>query len=110
MSKSGIELKEEGMRAALEAESIERWKRRFKASLGMRARRGEPFTSEDIIRAIGLPRGKVKSNANNAVGAMMNAAARKGIIVKTGRRVLAKRPTSHAAELTEWIGTPRTEG
>ena len=46
----------------------------------------------------------VGTNRNNAVGAVMNAAAKRGWIVKTGRRVTAKRKTLHAAELTEWTG------
>jgi hypothetical protein len=80
------------------------WLTRAKRAIAQLARESRAFTSEDVTQLAGLPSGDVKSNANNAVGALMNAAARKQLIVKTGRRVPSTRVTSHAAELTEWIG------
>lgn len=97
--------KEEGMDFARGAKHIAEWKRDFMVYLQGLALRGEPFTSEDITYYIGLPRGNVRMNANNAVGAMVSGAARRGIIEKTGRHRKSQRPTSHGAELIEWVGT-----
>jgi len=104
-AKTGEELKKEGMGVALDAMDITEWKEKFQEHLEGCASSKLPFTSEHVIAIVGLPRGEVRTNANNAVGAMMNAAAKRGIIKKTGRRVQSKRPSSHGAELTEWIGT-----
>ena len=101
----GFELKDEGMRQALNAKDIEIWKQQFLAILMAHARSMEAFTSEDLIREVGLPRKEIKQNRNSAVGAMMNAAAKSGIIRKTGIHVYSERPSSHGAQLAEWIGT-----
>lgn len=76
------------------------WGARFDVTLRSLAGSGEPFTSEDVTARVGLPAGRSPS----AVGAHMTAAAKLGVIAKTGRRVKAKRPNQHAAELTEWVG------
>jgi len=102
--KGGGTLKTEGMKIAESAYDVMGWREDFNRTVVACALSQRPFTSEHIIAMIGLPRGDVRTNANNAVGAMMNSAAKRGIIKKTGNRVLARRPTSHGAELTEWIG------
>lgn len=100
----GKRRKEEGMAVAKEHAELT-WKEAFYEVATTFAASGHPFTSEDVIERVGLPTGDVGLHRNNAVGAMMNALARRGIIVKTGRHVPSKRAVSHGAELTEWIGT-----
>jgi hypothetical protein len=90
------------MARALEA--AEEWRENAYLQIQFLARARRPFTSEDVVAAVGLPAGGVRTNRNNAVGAVMNGAAKRGWIVKTGRRVTAKRKQLHAAELTEWTG------
>jgi len=41
-------------------------------------------------------------NANNAVGAMMNAMARRKVIVKTSMRRQSARASSHGREIAVW--------
>lgn len=103
--KSGNDLKQQGMQLALMPESLDDWKSRFREAATYLASTGAGFTSEDVIYITGLPTGDIAMNANNAVGAMMNALARKGVIEKTARRKQSKRPTSHGAELIVWAGT-----
>ena len=101
---SGIALKAEGQTAAAEA-APEDWRDRFRQAVRDLAAERRPFTSEDVTARAGLPAGSVGTNRNNAVGALMTSAAGAKVIRKTGRRVPATRPSSHGAELTEWIGT-----
>lgn len=100
----GNDLKRGGQALAIAPNVLEDWKRRFKTSLARWADTGSTFTSEDVIAVVGLPCGDIAMNANNAVGAMMTAAAKAGLIRKTGNRQQARRASSHGAELTEWIG------
>lgn len=104
---NGTELKRAGQAMAASPNTLDDWKRTFKTSLARWAATGHPFTSEDVIAVVGLPCGDIAMNANNAVGAMMTAAAKVGLIRKTGNRVQARRASSHGAELTEWIGAAR---
>jgi hypothetical protein len=63
---------------------------------------GRSFTSEDVIDVVGLPRTDGTMNANNAVGAMMNAMARRKVIVKTSMRRQSARASSHGREIAVW--------
>lgn len=56
------------------------------------------FTSEDVTEIVGQP-----PNHPNAVGARMNALAKRGLIVKTGYRQ-AERPNQHATVIATWRG------
>lgn len=105
---SGAQLKEEGMERAREADDVQQWRHAFVKAVEELARRGTPFTSEDVTAIVGLPR-DVQQNRNSAVGAMMNGLARRGIIRKTGRRLKSTRPQSHSAEILEWEATPIAE-
>jgi len=102
-------LKDEGMSKALAKEGLDGWKDEFYKAAQYLCDCGDSFTSEDVLDLVGLPSGTIKSNANNAVGAMMNGMARKGVIRKTGERRLSKRPSSHGAELTVWVGVRASE-
>ena len=99
-----LDFKRAGQAIALSKPALDLWKAKFKESVRAFARTRQPFTSEDVIAVVGLPCGDVAMNANNAVGAMMTALAKRGVICKTGNRVQSRRKSSHGAELTEWIG------
>ncbi len=99
---AGLLLRDEGMALAEEA-AHEELKMEFRSEASRLASLGVVFTSEDITETVGLPRGSVGTNQNNAVGAMMNGLSRYGRIKRVGSR-LSRRPGSHAAELAEWIG------
>ena len=104
MNNEGRALKERGMQLALSPDRLAEWKREFKRTVVELASAGDPFTSEDVVERIGLPTGEIALHANNAVGAMMNAMARKKIIKKTGYHWQSRRPASHGAEITVWEG------
>lgn len=105
-----LKLKEEGMKKALSPPVLVEWKIQFREQVWKMAKTGQRFTSEDVIEIVGLPAGKVSTNANNAVGAMMNALAKRNIIKKTNERRKSRRPNSHGAELAVWIGASFNEG
>lgn len=102
--------KENGMAQALTPDHLEQWRKQFRRHVEQLASTGYMFTSEDVIEGVGLPAGDVYINRNNAVGAMMNGLARAGIIKKTRERRQSRRPNSHGAELTVWIGASFNEG
>lgn len=77
------------------------YSRQFHQCLDLLIRSGKPFTSEEIIKKIGLP--SKGENQNNAIGAFMSKAASKGYIAKHGYTT-ATRPDSHGRILTVWIG------
>lgn len=101
---SGLARKAEGQALAADA-APDDWTARFRQAVRELAATGEPFTSEDVTDRAGLPAGDVGTNRNNAVGALMSSAAQAKVIRKTGRLVQSRRPSSHAATLTEWTGT-----
>ena len=100
----GQRRKAEGQAQALSPEDLEPWKDRFRAEVRRLAQAGPaPFTSEDVVDAVGLPSGDVGQHANNAVGAMMGAMAKAGVIRRKGYTT-SRRPVSHGAVLSEWQG------
>lgn len=99
---TGDALKHEGMTRALDA--AERWRARAWLAMHDLADQGDPFTSEDLVDLVGLPRRVEGANTNNAVGAIFSAAARRHVIERVGIRN-AQRPALHAAALTVWKGT-----
>lgn len=70
-------------------------------------RPGKRFTSEDLTRAVGLPRGDHALHRNNAVGAVIGGCARRGLIVRTGAFVKSQAPSSHAHLCAIWARTDR---
>lgn len=98
----GLELKERGMERAREVFDVQEWKARFIETVTRMAATGRSFTSDDVLLFVGLPR-ESKTNANNAVGAMMNGLARRGVIRKTTERRPAIRACSHGRELAVWV-------
>lgn len=98
----GLIEKKQGQENALK--TYDEWQLSYREQVRTLAATRMPFTSEDVIAVVGLPSGGIGKDANNAVGAMMTAMAKEGVIKKTGRRVQSQRPSSHGAELTEWEG------
>lgn len=82
------------------------WTQLARSAVQALAARPDPFTSEDVIDLVGLPRPGSGANRNNAVGAIMSGCARAGMIKKTGQYVETRRPTSHARIVAVWEGTP----
>lgn len=95
------DLKQHGMQLALDAQPD--WAEQAYETIKQLARQGMEFTSEDVLAITGLPSGGVGQHKNNASGAIMNKAARAGIIRKVGYDT-AKRKESHGAVLRVWIG------
>ena len=95
------DLKQHGMQLALDAKPD--WAEEAYEVIKQLAMRGTQFTSEDVLAMTGLPSGEVGQHKNNASGAIMNKAARAGIICKVGYGT-AKRKASHGAVLAIWIG------
>lgn len=109
LTQLGLELKEQGMEQARRAPDVQTWKAEFVAAVQEMVDRGWVFTSEDVLSVVGLPRVEVGVNANNAVGAMMNGLAKRGIIKKTAERRKSRRPSSHGAELAVWAGAAKQD-
>lgn len=95
--------KAEGMTRALDA--VPSWSELARDAVDYLASTGRQFTSEDLTALIGLPRPDApESNRNNAVGAVISGAARRGVIERVGYRN-ARRARLHSAQLSVWKGT-----
>lgn len=92
---------------ALAAQAVDAWVAEAYAAIHYLASLRIDFTSEDVVAMVGLPRIDTGKDRNNAVGAVMSGAARRGVIVRTGQMRRAHRSTSHAALLTVWQGAGR---
>lgn len=89
------------MAQAIEAKP--EWTDQAKQHIEALIRANIPFTSEDVVEAVGLPSGEIGINKNNALGAIINAYAKTRRIYQCGTRK-ATRPTSHGHELKVWRG------
>ena len=78
------------------------WRTNAEIALRYLAHTGEPFTVDDLITRIGLPRYS-RPDANNAVGALIAAWARAGRIERVGYET-ATRDLSHGRTITKWRG------
>jgi hypothetical protein len=94
---SGAQLALEGMTLADGAAS-EEWKDRWDRAIAALARTGEEFTADDVRRIAGPP-----LDHPNAAGARFHAAARRGLIERTGYRKSA-RQILHAHPIAVWRG------
>jgi hypothetical protein len=94
---AGSQLKIEGMFAADRAASDD-WKSRWDEAIGYLARRGAPFTADDVREIAGDP-----TDHPNATGARFLAAARAGLIRRVGYRK-ATHEGAHARMVSEWVG------
>lgn len=89
---------------ALAQQAVPDWTEDARDAIDYLAAAGRPFTADDLVTLVGLPRPS-EPNRNNAVGAVLNGAARRGVIRRVADRSAA-RPLSHARRLTVWEGTP----
>jgi hypothetical protein len=96
LSLEGEALKQRGMRLADLAEP-EPWKQTANGVVRYLAALGRPFTSERVRELAGDP------TRPNALGALMNANARAGVIKKAGYTE-ADRASRHRAIVALWIG------
>ena len=101
MSAQGRDLADACMQMALFVKPD--WKVRAEYVIQQLAAAGNPFTADDVIERVGLPTRYQGMNANNAVGAVMSAAARRKQIVRVGFTT-ANRSSSHARVLGVWQG------
>lgn len=94
--------KERGMGQAEVTQAVlnPEWTDKFDAVVTALALSRVEFTSEDVTARAGQP----PSGSGSAVGARINAAAKKGIIRWTGAMRKAERPNQHAALLKVWRG------
>ena len=102
--KEGQRRAQQGTEQALYATAALPWVQRAERWLAVRV---DPFTSEHLVEAIGLPDGQVGMNKNNAVGALVRAWAQRKCIDRVGYSP-ARRVESHGALLSVWRrrGTP----
>jgi hypothetical protein len=95
---SGEARKQRGMAIVETAEAMHgRWVKQADATIEWLAMKGVPFSAEDVRDYVGDPAHP------NAMGARINAAAKRGLIVKAGT-VKAHRPERHANEMRLWVG------
>lgn len=92
------QLKDEGIARVLEAPSQAEWRTNAYHWIA-RLDYGREVTSTDLTDAIGMP------PSPNAVGAVMNSAARQGLIEPTGVYIRSTRPSCHAAVVRVWRST-----
>jgi hypothetical protein len=91
----GRDRAERGAALVLDAPAQDVWRDDAWDWLATRAP-GRRITSTDLIDAVGMP------PSPNAVGALMRAAAHRGLIAPTGAYVSSPRPTCHAAVVQVW--------
>jgi hypothetical protein len=100
---AGEQLKMSGLFAADMAASDD-WKSRWDEAIGYLARRGGPFTADDVREIAGDP-----TDHPNATGARFLAAARAGLIRRVGYRS-ATHEGAHARMVSEWVGVAPPSG
>lgn len=93
---TGDDLRDEGVEAVLTSTDLE-WRIAAERRIAALASSGEGFTSEDVTRVVGVP------PSPNAVGAVIRAAAVRGVIRPVGFTT-ATRPSQHSATLRVWEG------
>ena len=103
-SSHGETLKEEGMARALNKKGLEEWQERVRV-WAWHLDAGQRIVANDIIEMFGTPSGGTESNKNNAVGAIMNGLAKKGVLRKTGEYAKSSRPERHGAIVAVWERT-----
>ncbi len=88
-----------GMSHALRAQRVAAWKNAANDWLA-RQPIGVLFTTDDLVRAVGVP--DIGANRNNVVGAWTSGNARAGRIVFTGRLAKSRRVVRHAGMQRLW--------
>lgn len=94
----GKRLQQEGQEAALASRAAMTWTEQAERWL---LSRSSPFTADDLVDTVGLPRGSAGPNQNNAVGALVKSWSRRGLIHPIGYKT-ARRVKSHGRTLRVW--------
>ena len=90
--------------ARVDAAAAQEWKRLANLAVHALAASAKPFTTDEVWELLaGYP--DASTHEPRALGAVMAAHCRRGLIRKTGRQVPTKRAASHARPLSEWVGT-----
>ena len=94
----GRRRRDDGMRVAEHASHP--WvKTAIDRAIRERARSRQPFTSDDVRAEVEL-----LASSTGLLGARINAASRRGEIVKTGRYLQSRNASRHGGVVAEWIG------
>jgi hypothetical protein len=81
------------------------WRMEFWDEIRWRAKQGKPFSSDDVIEAIGhLDQFHMPNGANNMVGQMFRQAHTDGLIEPVGF-TKSRQPTRHGGMVRLWRGT-----
>lgn len=92
----GDELKDQGIERVLS--NNQDWRERTLEEIVYISHKMDKFTSDDVRKACC----NLTPKNGNAWGAIMNAAAKKGLIKKTGSYVKSKIPSNHGHLNAEW--------
>lgn len=99
--KEGTAQRDKGVNTALFAPGMDVWTLRAEKAVQHLLSQGRTFTSDDVIEAVGLPRLESAPNRNNAVGALFQSLAKRGVIKKVGY-AKTRRAIGHARVVTVW--------
>lgn len=99
---------QEGQARALQSQAGKAWMAKAMPVALQLAAAGKPFSSEHITAQVGMPRSARTPGSNSAVGALIGALSRQGLITLVGA-VKASDPISHAAQLGLWVGTEKAD-
>jgi hypothetical protein len=100
----GRRRRNEGIRTAA-LNTWEPWRHSAEAAIVKLADAGAPFTSDDLVDAVGLP----ALSSTNALGALFAGAARRGLIVRVGYTP-SRRASRHNSVVAVWQGTGSEDG
>jgi hypothetical protein len=98
----GVELGQQGMANALQAERVALWREVADEWL-IHLAPGTVFDADDLVNAVGLPDSEDGGiNRNNALGGWFGAKSKQGMIFFTGQHVQSKRPERHGNWQKQW--------
>lgn len=95
---SGRRLRDDGVRQA-SANTWGPWRVKAEAEVRRLAATGKPFSSDDVLEAVGEP----PLSSKNATPAVMRTAASRGEIRRVGS-VQSRRPAARARWISQWVG------
>lgn len=97
----GEELRDEAI-SQVESAMDRQWKHIALAAVRVLAERGDPFTTDDVwakVEGLSL----ATTHEPRAMGAVMQRAAKLGLIKATDRTVQSRRPRCHARPVRVWM-------
>ncbi len=99
--------RDKGINAALFAPGMDVWTLRAEKAVQRLLSQGRTFTSDDVVELAGLPRIESAPNRNNAVGALFQSLAKRGVIKRVGY-TKTRRAIGHARVVSVWGTTCRS--